>query len=140
MPPKELAPLATTVPALSVKLAAVEFAELPFAPIIQVPLPFLVQIWFVAVVDQFCDAHVNVMPSATLTVLPPTLVDNVPAWVIVVLAFTVMFPMRVLAKVTNEAASKTTSVFVAHAVVNGPAEELPQLAEVQPALTPFVFQ
>ena len=140
IPPKELLPLATTVPALSVKLAALELAAFGFAPMIHVPFPLLFQIWFVAVADQLCDVHVSVTPSATVTVLPPTFVDSVPAWETTVLALTVIFPIRVLAKVTAEVASKTTSVFVAHAVVNGPADELPQFAAVQVALAPFVFQ
>lgn len=139
-PPNARTPLTITVPALSVKAAPLLGSLVVPAPILQVPLPFFVQMLLAPVVDLFCEFHVSVTPSATVTVLPPDLELSVPPFEIVVFASTVMFPTVVVAKLAVDAALKITSLLADHAVVKGPLVDEPQLAFVQEALAPLVFQ
>ena len=74
--------------------------------------------------------------------LPPDLAVIVPACVTVTVTLfdTVIFPTVADANVTVELVAKTVLLDDAQAVVKGPVGEVLQLAFVQVALVPFVFQ
>jgi hypothetical protein len=106
-----------------------------------VPAPFLMKP-DVLLFETAWPVQVKVAPVPISKVRTELLVLSVPAAVTVTVTPSSTFtsPIDVVAKVTVELAVNSVFLSAVHAIVNGPLEVLPQLALVQVAETPLVFQ